>query len=104
MNRETPTAISYRKLFYSYRYLHLIACVVFFASASFVLFQIENYWLAALVAAPPTVAVLALWVSRGRRLDCWICPRCGQLLPREKRIFPRLDPPERCPSCSNPIP
>jgi hypothetical protein len=97
------TAASYRKLFYTYHYLPMLACIVFFASACFVLFQIENYWLAAVIATPPTAAVLVLWVVRGRKLDRWICPECGQPLPREKRIFPRLDPLERCPSCSNPI-
>lgn len=45
---------SYRKLFYSYRYLPTLACIVFFASACFVLFQIENYWLAAVIVTPPT--------------------------------------------------
>jgi len=47
---EDQTAASYRKLFYSYRYLPTLACIVFFASACFVLFQVENYWLAAMIA------------------------------------------------------
>jgi len=66
----------------------MLACIVFFASACLVLFQIENYWLAAVIAAPPTAAVLALWVVRGRKLDRWICPECGQALPA-KNAFSR---------------
>lgn len=57
---EEQTAASYRKLFYSYRYLPTLACIVFFASACLVLFQIENYWLAAMIAATPTATALAL--------------------------------------------
>lgn len=101
MNAQAPTP--YSKLFYSYRYLPSLACLVLFLSACFVLFQTEDYWLAALVSLPPTAAVLTLWVIRGRQLDRWVCLQCGRPLPHERRVFPRLDPPSKCPSCSAPI-
>jgi hypothetical protein len=97
------SATPYSKLFNSYQRIPTLACIVFFLIACFILFQIENYWLAALVAAPPTAAILTLWVIRGRELDRWVCPQCGRPMPKERRILPRLDPPERCPSCKNPI-
>jgi hypothetical protein len=44
-----------------------VACAVFFLSASLVLFQDENYWLAALVAGPPTASILAFWCVQGQK-------------------------------------
>src|SRR6266567_5308591 len=100
---KSPSVSSYRKLFYRHKSLPLVACVVFFLSASLVLFQDENYWLAALVAVPPTASILAFWCVQGRKLDRWVCPRCLRPMPKEWRILPRLDPPKECSSCGAPI-
>src|SRR6266700_8368130 len=100
---ESQSTSPYSKLFYRHRSLPIVACVVFFLSASLVLFQDENYWLAALVAVPPTASILAFWCVQGRKLDRWVCPRCLRPMPKEWRIFPRGDPPKNCPSCDAPI-
>src|ERR1700729_2738042 len=83
----------YKVLFWIHSALPLVACGLFLAIAYMVLSRNENYWLGGLIAAPPTIAILILWVRQSRKLDRWTCPQCGLPMPKPA-VFPRYYPPE----------
>jgi uncharacterized membrane protein (GlpM family) len=53
----------YKILFWSHGALPLVACGLFLAIAYLVLSRNENYWLGGLIAAPPTMAILTLFMG-----------------------------------------
>ena len=73
----------YRSVVTGYRSFPLIALFALLIAFFAIWYTINNNVLAGLAAAVPVCLLILRWVHLARQLDCCVCARCGQRLPRK---------------------